>query len=250
MQIKEFAELTGVSIRTLHYYDEIGLLKPCRTDESGCRYYGADEVKRLEIILYYRSLGVELKRIRACLDEPSFNRLDALRQHLERLKTEQERVERLIESVQQAIRAEERNENMSGKKRFEVFRKQNIERNESAYGREAREKYGSEEVDASKAKLMGLSEAQYGEWMRIDEEIRERLETAVKGAQKPTGDAARQIVELHKKWLTISMRCYDAARHRGIAQLYVMDERFTAYYDRNVKGCAQFLSDAVMQWVK
>lgn len=248
--IQELARLSGVTTRTLRWYDEIGLLKPCRVAESGYRYYSSAEVERLESILYYRALGVDLKRIKACLDAPAFNRRDALEEHLKALRREQERVEGLIKSVQAAIRAEERNEIMSDKKRFEAFRKQRIEENEKKYGKEAREKYGSEEVDASKAKLMGLSETQYGEWMRLDEEIRKRLETAVRGAQKPTDDAARQIAELHKKWLTISMRSYNAAQHRGIAQMYVLDERFTAYYDRNVKGCAQFLTDAVMQWVK
>ncbi len=248
--IQEMSRLSGVTTRTLRWYDEIGLLKPCRVAESGYRYYGAAEVKRLENILYYRAMGVDLKRIGIILDAPSFNRLDALRQHLRMLAGERERVERLIESVQNAIQAEERNEIMSDEKRFEAFRKQRMEEQEKKYGKEARQKYGDGEVDASRAKLMGLSQAQYDEWMQLDEEIRNRLEAAVNGSQKPESDAGRSIAELHKRWLTVSLRSYDAQRHRGIAQMYVMDERFTAYYDRNVSGCAQFLTAAVMNWVK
>ncbi len=248
--IQELSRLSGVTTRTLRWYDEIGLLKPCRVAKSGYRYYGAAEVDRLRDILYYRALGVDLKRIKACLDAPSFNRLQALHEHLSALRSEQERLERLISSVQNAIDAEERDECMSDEKKFEAFKKQKIDENERRYGKEARQRYGDREVDASNAKLMELTKAQYGEWEQLDEEIRNRLETAVKGAAKPSDDAAREIVEMHRKWLTISMRSCDAARHRGIAQLYVLDERFTAYYDRNVEGCAQFLRDAVMCWVK
>lgn len=248
--IHELSRLSGVTARTLRWYDQIGLLKPCRVAESGYRYYGAAEVQRLEMILHYRRMGVELERIGIILDEPSFRRIDALREHLTQLRAEHKRIQHLIGAVEEAIQAEERNEIMSDKKRFEAFKKQAIENNEKRYGTEARAKYGSEEIDGSNAKLMGLTEAQYAEWQQLDAEIRNALETAVNGSEAPQSDVGKEIAAKHRRWLTISMRSYDAARHRGIAQMYVMDERFTAYYDKNVAGCAHFLCDAVMYWVK
>jgi len=248
--IQELAQLSGVTARTLRWYDEIGLLKPCRVAQSGYRYYSTAQVERLEMILHYRSMGVELKRIGDILDAPAFNRADALREHLDMLRAERERVDGLIRSVEEALEKEMRRENMSDKKRFEAFKRQAVEENERKYGKEARAKYGPEEVDAANARMMGLSEAQYGEWEQLDAEIRNALEAAVRACESPGSDAAGQIVQKHKRWLSISMRSYDPARHRGIAQMYVMDERFTAYYDRNVQGCAQFLRDAVMVWVK
>ena len=76
--IQKLSRLSGVTTRTLRWYDEIGLLKPSRVAESGYRYYGSAEVDRLQDILYYRALGVELAQIKACLDDPSFDRLAAI----------------------------------------------------------------------------------------------------------------------------------------------------------------------------
>ena len=90
--IHELSRLSGVSTRTLRWYDEIGLLKPGRVAESGYRYYGPAQVDRLQDILLYRALGVELARIRACLDAPSFDRLAALRQHLAALREQKARL--------------------------------------------------------------------------------------------------------------------------------------------------------------
>ena len=97
--IQELSRLSGVTTRTLRWYDQIGLLKPSRVAESGYRYYGRAEVDRLQDILYYRALGVELARIKECLDDPSFDRLAALRSHLTALEAERERLEKVIRSV-------------------------------------------------------------------------------------------------------------------------------------------------------
>ena len=164
--IQELSRLSGVTTRTLRWYDQIGLLKPSRVAESGYRYYGGAEVDRLQDILYYRALGVELARIKECLDDPSFDRLAALRNHLTALEAEQERLEAAVQD--------------------------------------------------------GLSK----------------------------GEEGKEITALHRRWLTITGNRYAPAKHRGIAELYVMDERFTAYYDKQVPGCACFLRDAVVYWAK
>ena len=97
--IRELADLSGVTTRTLRWYDQIGLLKPGRVAENGYRYYGPAQVDRLQDILYYRALGVELAQIKACLDDPSFDRLAALRGHLTALEQEQARLEALIACI-------------------------------------------------------------------------------------------------------------------------------------------------------
>ena len=95
--IHDLSQLSGLSTRTLRWYDEIGLLKPSRVAESGYRYYGPAQVDRLQEILIYRSLGVELARIRDCLDAPSFDRLALLRQHLAALHAQKDRLEATID---------------------------------------------------------------------------------------------------------------------------------------------------------
>lgn len=248
--IQELSHLSGVTTRALRWYDKIGLLKPCRVAESGYRYYGAAEVDRLQDILFYRALGVELARIKECLDAPSFDRLGVLRSHLTALEAERARLEQIIESVQNTIKAEERNEVMSDEKKFEAFKRQAVEANEKAYGKEIREKYGDAEVNEANEKVMNLSSEQYQEWTDLGDEIQRRLEAAVRTGASPEGEEGKVITSLHKRWMTISGNHYDAKRHKGIAELYVADERFTAYYDKKVPGCARFLRDAIQHWAE
>ena len=248
--IQELSRLSGVTTRTLRWYDQIGLLKPSRVAESGYRYYGRAEVDRLQDILYYRALGVELARIKECLDDPSFDRLAALRNHLTALEAEQERLEQLIRSVKDTIGAEERNEIMNDEQKFEAFKQRAVAHNEEAYGAEIRTKYGDQEVDEANAAVMNLTQAQYREWTDLGREIQERLEAAVQAGLSPESEAGKEITALHRRWLTLTGNHYDPARHRGIAELYVMDERLTAYYDKHLSGCARFLRDAVVHWVK
>jgi len=145
--IQKLAELAGVTTRTLRWYHRIGLLTPSRIGENGYRYYGGAEVDRLQQILFYRALGVELARIGAILDDPSFDRLDALRGHLAALEKEEGRIQELIHTVKRTILSEERNEFMSDEAKFEAFKRRAVEENEARYGAEIREKYGDEEAE-------------------------------------------------------------------------------------------------------
>lgn len=248
--IQQLSKLAGVSTRTLRWYDKIGLLKPGRVAESGYRYYGLAEVNRLQDILYYRALGVELARIRESLDDPSFDRLAALRSHLSALEAERARIQGLIDSVKETILTQERNDIMSDEKKFEAFKRRAVEENERKYGAEIREKYGDEEMDQANARVMGLTREQHQEWTQLGQEILNGLAEAVDAGADPAGERGRELTKLHRRWLTITGNQYDAAMHRGLAEMYVSDGRFTAYYDKKTPGCAQFLRDAVVRWAE
>ena len=248
--IRELADLSGVTTRTLRWYDQIGLLKPCRVAESGYRYYGPAEVDRLQEILYFRAIGVGLDQIKECLDDPSYDRRTMLKTHLTALEAEQNRVKELICSVRETLEAEERNEAMSDEKKFEAFKQKLVEENEAKYGKEVREKYGEQEADSANRAMLDMSREQYQNQTELDEAIRSRLESAVKAGLAPAGDEGREIALLHKQWLIGTGMPYEVNRHKGIAELYVADERFTAYYDRAVSGCARFLRDAIHCWAE
>ena len=248
--IRELAALSGVTTRTLRWYDQIGLLKPCRIAESGYRYYGPAEVDRLQEILYFRAIGVGLDQIKECLDDPSYDRRTMLKTHLTALEAEQNRVKELICSVRETLEAEERNEAMSDEKKFEAFKQKLVEENEAKYGKEVREKYGEQEADSANRAMLDMSREQYQNQTELDEAIRSRLESAVKAGLAPAGDEGREIALLHKQWLIGTGMPYEVNRHKGIAELYVADERFTAYYDRAVSGCARFLRDAIHCWAE
>ena len=248
--IQELSHLSGVTPRTLRWYDQIGLLKPSRTSSSGYRYYGPAQVDQLQVILFYRALGVELAQIKACLYDPSFDRLSALRSHLDALTARRAHLDRLIQSVKATIHAEERNEIMSDEEKFEAFKRRVVEQNEQSYGQEARNLYGDAQVDAAQAAVMNLTAAQYRSWTDLGQEIQQRLEDAIRNGLAPESEEGRQIASLHRQWLTVTGNAYDPAKHRGIAELYVTDERFAAYYDKAQPGCARFLRDAIAHWVR
>ena len=121
---------------------------------------------------------------------------------------------------------------------------------ERKYGTEVRAKYGDTQVDGMYARIMGASCERYQEWERLDMEIREKLSAAVLSKADPAGELGKEITALHHRWLIIMGDQYDVQRHRGLAELYVQDKRFTAYYDKEQPGCAQFLRDAVFHWAK
>ena len=248
--IHELSRLSGVTTRTLRWYDKIGLLKPSRVADSGYRYYGAKQVDRLQDILFYRALGVELALIRECLDSPSFNRLAALHHHLAALQAEKTRLETLIRSVEETIDCEERNEVMNDEAKFSAFKQQAIDDNEATYGQEVRERYGDAAADETNAALMGLSGGEYAAWNELDYTLRQRLEQAVEMGLSPDSAEGREICELHRRWLSVTDKKLTAAKQKGIAELYVLDERFTRYYDKTVPGCARFLRDAAARWAK
>lgn len=248
--IQQLSRLAGVSTRTLRWYDEIGLLPPMRTADSGYRIYGPEQVDRLQLILFYRALGVELKQIKAMLDAPSFDRLTALRAHLCTLEEQERKLTEQIASVRETILAAEQEETMSDEAKFRALKEQAAAENEKRYGPEARQKYGDAQVDAANRNWMGLNQQEYDRWQQLDRDILSRLEQAVENGLAPEGEVGREITALHREWLTATIRDYTPEKHRGIAQLYVLDERFTAYYDKNCPGCAAFLTACVSHWAK
>ena len=247
--IQKLAELAGVTTRTLRWSHRIGLLTPSRIGENGYRYYGGAEVDRLQQILFYRALGVELARIGAILDDPSFDRLDALRGHLAALEKEEGRIQELIHTVKRTILSEERNEFMSDEAKFEAFKRRAVEENEARYGAEIREKYGDEEADRASRDVLDLTNEQYQRWKDTGEALQTNIKMALRSGADPGGEAGRALAELHRAWRSFGSSPYEPARPRGLAELYVQDERFTAYYDKSVPGCARFLRDAVLSHV-
>lgn len=246
--IKALADLAGVTPRTLRWYDREGLLRPLRTTEAGYRIYGPREVNRLQDILFYRELGLELAAIRRILDDPAFDRQAALQSHLKELEARRARLDGLILTVQKTIDETRGGDKMSDKEKFEAFKRRAVEANEEKYGPEIRARYGDETVDRASANVLALTEEEYGQWKALEEEIRAALVRAVQAGEDPAGEEGRRVAALHRRWLSYSWEAYTPQAHRGLGQLYTADERFTAYYDREVSGCAAFLRDAILTY--
>ncbi len=196
--IKELADLADVSTRTLRYYDEIGLLKPSRTNESGYRIYGQAEVDQLQQILFYKELGVELEQIKVIISDPSFDATRALKEHRKKLLAKRNQLDLLISSVDKTIAMKEGKIKMTDKEKFEGFKQQMIEENERKYGKEVRDKYGDEKVDLSYGKLKNMTQEEHEQVTKLAQQIHETLAEAFQTGD-PSSDLAQKAAELHKQ---------------------------------------------------
>jgi DNA-binding transcriptional MerR regulator len=242
--VQKLGQLAGISTRTLRYYDEIGILKPARMSSSGYRIYGQAEVDRLQQILFFRELGLSLETIKEIVTDPSFNGAEALKEHREKLLDKRKQLDLLIANVEKTIALTEGRITMSDKEKFEGFKKKMIDDNEKKYGKEIREKYGDDAVNKSNEKVKNMTQEQHEEVTRLANEVTETLAEAFKNGD-PASDIAQKAADLHKKWLTFYWSEYSKEAHAGVAQMYVDDERFKAYYDKEQPGTAEFLRDAI-----
>ena len=147
--IQKLSQLAGISTRALRYYDEIDMLKPARINSSGYRIYGQAEVDKLQQILFYKELGIGLEEIKAIVTSPSFDGEKALLKHRQKLLEKRVQLDQLIANVDKTIAQKEGRIEMENKERFEGFKQQLVNENESKFGKEIREKYGNEQVDLS-----------------------------------------------------------------------------------------------------
>jgi len=242
--INQLAELAGVSTRTLRYYDEIGILKPARINSSGYRIYGQYELDRLQQILFYRELGVELERIKEMLTSPSFDVLKALKEHYEKLLEKKDQLDLLINNVLKSINAKERGIIMSDQEKFDGFKKKMVNENEQKYGKEIREKYGEEVVKRSNQRFLNMTKEDFEQIAQLETEMFENLLSAFQTGD-PASNLAQKAVDLHRQWLSFYWDSYTKEAHMGVAQLYVEDARFKEYYDKREPGLAEFFRNAI-----
>lgn len=243
--VKKLAVMANVSTRTLRYYDEIGILKPARINSSGYRIYGEHEVDRLQQILFYRELGVNLDQIKEIIASRDFDEKKALEEHRQLLISKRTQLDILIDNVEKTILSKEGKYNMSNNEKFEGFKDELITNNEKKFGKEAREKYGDKAMEKSNKILKNMTEEQYKEIESLGNEVLETLEKAFKEG-RPGSETAQKAAELHGKWLTYFWGEYNKEAHANITQMYVEDERFKAYYDSKNPGSAEFLREAVL----
>lgn len=242
--VQKLGKLAGISTRTLRYYDEIDLLKPARINSSGYRIYGSKEVDLLQQILFYRALDVSLDQIKKIITSKDFDSKSALEEHRKQLLEKRNQLDLLISNLDKTIAHTEGRIIMSDKEKFEGFKQKLIDENEEKYGNEIREKYGEDAVNTSNQKFKNMTKDEYLEFERIGKEVINTLKEAYNTGD-PSGEAAQKAADLHKQWLSYTWGTYSKEAHANLAQMYVDDERFTAYYDKEQPGLAVFLRDAI-----
>ena len=236
------ARLAGISIRTLHYYDEIGLLTPGGRSDSGYRLYQNHDLERLQQILLLRELGMGLDEIARVLDDPAYDRLEALREQRRRLDRSRKRTTRLIAAVDAAISAAEEGRTMTPEESLEVFG----DFDPSQYEDEVKERWG--DTDAYKESARRTKSYTKQDWLKIGSESNEINQAFIALMEKgipADSPEARAVAERHRGHISKWFYQCSPEIHAGLGQMYVVDHRFTENIDKAKPGLAQYMSDAI-----
>ena len=244
MHIREFAKLTGVSVRTLHYYDEIGLLKPSSVEkQNGYRFYDEYALMKMQEILFYRELDFPLKEIRMILSSPDYDKQNALKEQKHLLTLKKERLERLISALDCAMKGGAVNMNVFDNSEFEAKREE--------YAKEAKEKWG----DTAAYKESAEKTANYSpdKWEQVNSAMESIIAEFADCKRKGFSPDSREAQALVKSWQAfITENYYSCTKEilSGLGEMYIADERFKENIDRHGDGAAQFMSDAIKEYCK
>jgi DNA-binding transcriptional MerR regulator len=238
--IGEVAELAGVSVRTLHHFDSIGVLRPSARSEAGYRLYSYEDLERLQEVLVWRALGFPLAEIKALLDDPGYDRHSALRRQRELVSVELERLGAVAQAIDAALAAYEQGTTMKEESMFDGF-------DAAQYEDEVRERWGQTEAYRESARRT----ASYGEdeWRSIkaeSDDVNEAFVALLADGAPPDGPAARAVAERHRQHISHWFYDCSPAMHRGLAEMYITDPRFTKTYEDRATGLAAFVHDAIV----
>ena len=242
-KVSEVARAAHVTVRTLHHYDEIGLLVPSERSSRGYRLYTEADLQRLHQILLMRELGFQLEAIPHLLDAPLAERQAALRAQRALLESEVRKTEATIRAVDAALEALEKGGIMDKDKLFEGF--ENFDN--TKYEAEARERWG--DTKAFKESMRRTKSYTKQDWDRIKNEAADVVigfTRLLQAGESPESAAAMNLAEAHRAH--ISRWFYECSYeiHTGLADMYVADPRFTEYYDKHAAGLAAFVKAAII----
>ena len=237
--VGQLARMARVSVRTLHHYDQIGLLEPSARTAAGYRLYGEHELFRLQQILFFKELDLPLSEVHRILDDPGFDQVEALHDHRRSLEKRIKRLTRLLNTIDKTIhRLEEEPMTMTDEELYEGFTEEQIAR----YKREAREMYDPALVEESERRVHKMSKAQ---WQAVKDEGDEVTRGLADLMDRDPGDREVQaLIARHYAWIE---QFYPASAelYRGLGQLYVTHPEFRATYDRYRPNLADFMAAAM-----
>jgi DNA-binding transcriptional MerR regulator len=237
------AALTGVSVRTLHHYDHIGLVVPSVRTPAGYRGYTDVDIERLHLVLVYRSVGIPLDEIRKVLDDSSADVLEHLRRQHELLLDQADRLQHTIKAVEELMNAHRSGIQLTAEEQVEIFGTTTFS---DEYAAEAEERWG--ETDAWKQSQQRVSQFGKQDWIAIKAEgdaLLAALAQAKRDGVAPGSAEANGLAARHRASIE---RFYDCGEemHLNLVEMYLADERFTRYYDDVEPGLAQFVHDIVV----
>ncbi|WP_201763473.1 MerR family transcriptional regulator [Chengkuizengella marina] len=241
-KVKEVSSIVGVSVRTLHHYDRIGLLEPETTTPSGYRLYTDQNLERLQQILFFKEMDFSLQEIKEILDRPDFDRKKALKTHKEVLLKKKNRIEKMIKTVNKTLASIEGGIKMENKEMFNGFDMKEIEEHQAKYAEEAKQKYG-ESYEKTIQKTKNYTKE---DWKNITEEangIYNKLASRMEFG--PEDEQAQKAIHEWRQHITKYYYECTIDVFRGLGDMYVADVRFTNNIDKNKDGLAEFMKQAM-----
>ena len=237
MRISEVAKLTGITVRTLHYYDEVGLLKPSEITEAGYRLYSREDLEILQQILFFRELDFPLSQIKEIMNNPNYDKEEALKKQKELLIQQRQRIEGLIKLIEKRI---EGDNNMS----FKEFDMNEIEENKKKYAKEVKERWGtSKAYEESEKKTCSYNKEKWGDINQETSEIFKGF--AELRNSDPGSEEVQELVRRWQKYITDNFYTCTNEILSGLGLMYVEDERFKENLDKNGEGTAKLMAEAI-----
>ena len=244
LTVGRVADLANVTVRTLHHYDEIGLVRPSRRTSAGYRVYAEADIVRLQQVLLYRRVGFGLDAIAELIDDPQVDAVGHLRRQRALLLDRGTEIEAMVAAIDKQLEARTMGMNLTPAEQLEVFGTDKVG---GEWADEARERWG--ETDAYQQSQRRTADYTKEDWVRLKSEADEGLRAfahALRAGLPATGPEAVALAEAHRQYLTRWFYDCGFDAHRGLAEMYVGDERFTQVYDAVQPGLAQYVHDAII----
>lgn len=250
-KVGEVARLAHVTVRTLHHYDEIGLLSPSVRTRAGYRLYSEEDLVRLQRILLYRELGFALDAIARVLDDPSLEPRAALRAQHALLLEKRERLDTVVRAVERTLETLERGGEMNAERMFEGFEDlteapPEVRAHHAEYAPEASERWGgTEPYVESMRRVKSYSRADWEALRREADQAEARLAALLAEGADPESEAAREGAEALRQHIARWFYPCSLEMHARLADMYEADPRFAAHYEKRATGLAAFVAAAI-----
>jgi len=237
--VQQLARLSGVSVRTLHYYDEVGLLKPARVAKNGYRQYEEQELMRLQQILFFRELEFSLEDIKRIMTSPGFDVMRALQDQKHLLSLKRARLQALMKTIDTTITSMTNNQKMGDAELYDAFKDDDVKQ----YQDEVKQRWGN--TDAYKQSMERTKKMTKKEMDKLKEDGKKHTQALADSMDKgPKHPDVQALIAKSHEGVNFFYDC-SLDMFRNLGEMYVQDPRFTAYYEKFRPGLAVFMRDAI-----
>ncbi len=242
--VQQLANLAKVSIRTLHYYDQAGLLSPARVQNNGYRYYEEPELLKLQQILFFRELDFSIEEIKRILSSPRFDMKTALGDQRGLIQIKRTRLDGLIQTIDRTIKKINKETAMQDDELYGNFSKEEMDK----YTEEAKQRWGhTETFKQSQERVQKMGKAGLTKALKEAGALTQEIAMAMKSGLDPKSEGAQQLIAKHYNGLRVFYEP-NLNMYRGMAKMYVDDPRFKANYENVAAGLAQYMRDGMLHY--